>query len=117
MATLTVQTVSEAGLEPAYVAAAALGDAFKNNGRTMLHAQNGSGGALTVTVTAQQTAATVPGLGTVARASLAIAIPAGEERMIGPFAQAFNDADGNVQVTYSGVTSLTVAAIELPRAA
>ena len=37
-----------------------------------------------------------------------------EERMIGPFHKAaFNDANGKVQITYSGVVALTIAAVHV----
>lgn len=119
MADLTVAKLVEAGLNPlspAFVAATGGGDAIPGNkGRTFLHAKNGSGGSITVTATAQQGSKTEEGLGTLTRGNLAIAIPAGEERLIGPFpARAFNDVNGKVQITYSGVTSLTVKAFEVP---
>jgi len=111
MAELTVQTIVVTGLEQTYASAAGGGDTFNNDGRTFFHVKNGSGGDITLTFT---TAGVWP------RQSLALADPtvvvtAGEERMIGPFDKgAFNDSNGEVAVGYSGVTSLTVAAIKLP---
>ncbi|UCD57872.1 MAG: hypothetical protein JSV16_01815, partial [Candidatus Hydrogenedentota bacterium] len=44
-----------------------------------------------------------------------VSVPASGEKMIGPFPKdRFNDTAGKVQIAYSGVTSVTVAAIELP---
>jgi hypothetical protein len=109
MATLTVQTVSRSGLNPAYAAAAGGGDKFAPDKDTFLHVKNGSGGALTVV-----TPLTDPGSGQ-AISDVAVSVPAAGERMIGPFnASSFADpADGLASITYSGVTSLTVAAIKV----
>lgn len=109
MAVLTVQDVSRSGLNPSYAAADVAGDSFANNGSTMLHVKNASAGALTVAVGSQY--APLPA-GT-AQSDVSVSVPAGGERMIGPFpTRSFNDVDGLAQVTYpGGVTSLTVAAI------
>lgn len=109
MATLAVQKVVVTGLTPSYAAAAAGGDQFANSGKAMIHAKNASAGSLTVTVNSQTNCS--QGFDHDA----AVAIPAGQERMIGPFPKGrFDDANGNVQITYSGVTSLTVAVVEVP---
>jgi hypothetical protein len=119
MAALTLQTIVEAGVTPSYASAAGGGDTAKNdNGDVFLHVKNGSGGALTVTVTAQKTSAITPGMGSTTKSNVAVSVGAGSEEMIGPFAPlAFNNASGNLAITYSGVTSLTIAAIKLPRVA
>lgn len=114
MATLTVQSVVRTGLNPSLVAAAGGGDEFVNDsgGDTFFWVDNGGGGSVTVTIASQATAQ--PGL---VATDLAVAVPAGEQRMIGPFppgtSTAFNDGAEKVQVTYSGVTSVTVAAIKV----
>lgn len=106
MAVLTVQNVVRAGLEATYAAAAAGGDSFPNDGKdTFAHVKNGSGGSIDVTI---ETPGTVDGL---AIADRVVAVPAGEERMIGPFPTA--TYSNSVGLTYSGVTSLTVAAIRV----
>lgn len=107
MAQLTIQTIARTGLEAAYVAAAALGDEFLNNHRTFLHIKNGGGASIDVTFAVQDT---VDGLAVTART---VAVPGGEERMIGPFGPEYDDAHTNVKVTYSDVTTVTVAAISL----
>lgn len=107
MAELVVQEVLLTGLEPAYVAAAAGGDYFANDGKTLLEARNASGGNITVTVASQKTC----DQGATHNAAVVVPLTTGQ-RMIGPFNRTrFNDANGRVQITYSGVTSLTVAAI------
>lgn len=111
MALLATQRITRAGLTPAYVAAAGGGDKLAPGGRTFLHAKNGSGGSITVTVVTPGEA-----IEDVAITDLAVAIPAGQERMIGPLpgSQFGDPADsGLASITYSGVTSLTVAALEL----
>lgn len=118
MATLEVQDLSEAGLEPEYDSADVAGDVFADDGtqRTFLHVKNGGGDPITVTVTAQETERPVPGMGIMTKADLEVEVPAGEERMIGPFApDAFKTASGTVEVEYSAVTSVTVAAIRVPQ--
>lgn len=111
MATLATQSASLTGLAPAYAAASGGGDKLAPSDRTFLHAKNASGGALTVTVVTPGTS--VGGLGI---ADVSVSVPAAGERIIGPFpAQFFADpADGLASITYSGVTSLTVAAIQVP---
>ncbi len=110
MAVLTIQTVTRAGVGPTYQACAGGGDEFRPDETTFLHVKNGSGGALTVTIAA--TATVLPNL-TVG--NVAVSVPASGERMIGPFPAQFfaNSADGNADITYSGVTSLTVAAVKV----
>ncbi len=117
MATLAVQLVTPAGLAPVYSAAAAGGDQFANvaDGRTFLHAKNAGGGALTVTAVRQRTSLNVPGEQPITLGNIAVSVPlTNGDRMIGPFPESFNDINGNVQLTYSGVTSLTVAVVRVP---
>lgn len=110
MAQLATQSITRAGLAPAYAAAAAGGDTFTPDNRTLLHVKNGSGGALTVTVVTPRTDA----LGN-AVADNAVSVPAAGERMIGPFpAEHYGDpTTGLASLTYSAVTSLTIGAFGL----
>ena len=109
MAVLTVQQISLAGLEPAFVAADAEGDEFVNSGRVFLHVKNGDALAATVTIDSQ--APCNYGFDH----NVEVSVPAGEERLIGPFKRnRFNNSEGKVQVAYSSVSNLTVAAVELP---
>lgn len=110
MAALTTQNVVRTGIVPTYAAAAGGGDTFIPSADTFLHIKNGSGGSLTVTVAVT---ATVIGQ---AASNVAVAIAAGAEKMIGPFPyEFFNQSDGTAAVTYSGVTSLTVAVLKLAK--
>ena len=90
-------------------AAAAGGDTFGPDPRTFLDITNAGGSAITVTITAYGSG---PGGNPVA--NRVISVPAGEERMIGPFDPAgFADASGNAAIAYSAVASVTVAALRL----
>lgn len=108
MATLAVQDISTAGLEATYASAAGGGDQFSNDGKTLLHVKNGSGGDITVTIASQVACSQGSTHNT------AVVVTAGEERFIGPFDPArYNDANGMTQLTYSGVTSLTIRPMSL----
>lgn len=110
MTALTVQDIALTGLAPSYVAADATGNYFTNNtGRTFLHVKNGGAAAINVTVDSQQLCSFGYDHNVV------VSVPAGGERMIGPFVTTrWNDANGRVNVSYSAVTSVTVAAFQIP---
>jgi hypothetical protein len=106
MATLTAQTISRSGLKPAYVSANSGGDGFANTGNEFVHVKNSDSSSHTVTIA---TPSTVDGL---AVADRTVVVPAGEERMIGPFpTSTYSDTNGYVQLTYSSVTSTTIAVL------
>lgn len=109
MATLTVQTSLLTGVTPSYAAAAGGGDEFANDGRTMLHLKNGSGGTTVVTVNSLVTCSQGVDHDSVT------SIGAGAEAMIGPFdVTRFNDTStGRAAITYDGVTSLTLGAFKI----
>lgn len=106
--TLTVQEISRSGLNPSYTAAVADGHKIENTGREFVHVKNASGASVNVTI---QTPGTVDGL---AVADRVVAVPASEERMIGPFAPSdYNQDDDEVYVDYSATSSVTAAAVQL----
>lgn len=113
MAVLTVATAvrSSNGVDLAGVAAAGGGDTFVNNGQEVLVIRNAGGSPITLTVA---TPALIDGL---AVSDLTASIGAGATRMVGPFPPAwYNDtglAGGSVALTYSGVTSVTVAVVKV----
>lgn len=112
MATLTVAACTVAGLDPTFVAAAGGGDQFANDGFTVLEVKNGSGGAITVTIVSQAGVSDAAGT-QIKSAAVSVGATTGHKR-IGPFKPAqWNDANGMVQVTYSGVTSLTVVPVRV----
>ena len=115
MATLTIQTISESGINNvSYASAAGGGDVVDNNGNVFLHIKNGSGGELTVTITAQVTSVDNGLYGELTKANASIAIAGSGEAFIGPFTPAaYNNSHAQIAITYSGVTSLTIAALQL----
>ncbi|MER7517777.1 hypothetical protein [Streptomyces sp. NPDC126499] len=110
MATLSVQTIGAAGLDPTYAAASGGGDKLKPGKGTFLHVINGGGSSITVTLVAPGTY-----YGSVANPDPMYTVGASGEMMIpvpaSPFANASDS--GLASVTYSGVTSVTVAAIRI----
>lgn len=117
MATLTRQTIVEAGLTPTFASCAGGGDVVDNSdGKTFLYVKNGSGGSLTVTIAAASGASSIsdPKYGTLSKSAVAKAVGAGADAIIGPFKkQGFNNSSEQLAITYSGVTSLTIAALKI----
>ena len=112
MAELTVQQITETGGAATYSSATAEGDTADNNGNMFLHIKNGGGGSITVTITALTTSVDSGMYGVLTKANASIAVAAGTEAFIGGFAPAaFNDGNGEIAITYSGVTSVTIAAL------
>lgn len=109
MATLTPQAVSLAGLNPTYASAAGGGDKVAPGERTFIHVKNGGGSSITVTLT------TTAAVRSQTVANVTVSVPAAGERMIGPLtADLFAGvADGLVAIGYSGVTTVTVAALRI----
>lgn len=119
MAQLSPSLHALAGLNPNFVAASAGGDAFADAGdeRTYVRVKNGGASAITVTVApVSPTSVKVPGVTPqpVSLPSYSVSVPASGDMTIGPFPSAYRDANSNVNLTYSAVTSVTVAAIRMP---
>lgn len=113
MATLSVENVTESGLDATYNSAAAGGDDFQNDSseRIFLHVKNGDASSHTVTVTAEDSSLEVPGYGTVSKSNVSVDVPASEDRFIGPFPRfAFGNTPA---ITYDAVTSVTVAVLKV----
>lgn len=108
MATLATQPVTRAGLNPAYVAPSAGGDKLSPSSTAVLHVKNASAAAVTVTLV---TPGKVDGFDI---ADLAVSVPAGGERLIGPVSEVFRDpADGLAAFTTSAQVAVTVAALSV----
>lgn len=110
MPTLLIQELVLTGLEATYAAADAGGDEFVVSPGTFVHVKNGSGGDITVTVDSKKDCDQASDHNSVT------VVTAGEERFIGPFEDSDRWGDPNSKraaITYSGVTSLTIAAIKL----
>jgi len=111
MATLTVNAVTRAGFrdDNALVAAAGGGDKFLPSKDTWIRVNNGGGSPITVTVA---TPGSTYGL---AIADVSVSVTNAQSQVIGPFpAELFaNPTDGLADITYSGVTTVTVGAFKL----
>jgi len=108
VATLAVQKIVPAGLSPSLVAADEDGDQFANGGRVFFHINNASAAPITATIDSVQPCS--QGVDH----NVAVSVPAGAERLVGPFdPRRFNNSSGRVAVTYSAVTSVTVGAFEV----
>lgn len=112
MATLVTQVITESGLSPSFTAASSGGDSYSPSSNTALYFKNGSGAPITVTVV---TTASLYGQPI---SNVGVIVPASGEVIAGPFdpgmVQQPNSSLANL--TYSGVTNLTVAVIECPSA-
>jgi len=110
MAAIATQRVTVTGIaNVTFTAAAGGGDTFTGGARGIFHIRNASGSAITATIV-------VPGNTAYGQAQpdIAIIVPATTgHAMVGPFDSGMLDGNGNVNVTYSGVTSLTVAYTEV----
>jgi len=108
----TVEEVIKTGLNATYKSANTDGHMFVNDGRSLVHVKNASGSAVTATI---ETGATRDGY---AIADQEVSVPAGEDRFIGPFPpRTFNvqsgDDRGKVKLTFSAITSVTVAFLKI----
>lgn len=108
MAVLTVQDMTLAGLDVVLVAADVAGDLFANDGRTFFLVDNADASPINVTINSVEECS--QGFDH----DIVVAVPNGESRYIGPFnTKRFNNATAQVSVTYSAVTSVTVAAVQV----
>lgn len=108
MATLSVQRILITGITPSFSAASGGGDDFGNDGKaTFLVVKNGDASGMTVTI--DDTGSVEPAGSTTFDPDVEVTVAATDEEWIGPFP--VNRFGTSVAVTYSSVTSLTVAAI------
>lgn len=115
MASLTIQEYDEAGNDLTMAAASSGGDQFANpNGDIDLVIVNNDTSGKTVTVTAQDTSFEDDKFGNSVKENQDVTVSAsGGVAKMGPFPKkAFNDSGGNVQISYSDVTSLEIAAVK-----
>ena len=111
MALLTVQQAVLRGTAVTFVAAAGGGDTFaRPHGNVGLRIKNGGGAAITATIV-------IPGTNSYGEPQpdvVSSSIAAAADVTLGPIpAEAVDSATGLVSVTYSGVTTVTVAAVGL----
>ena len=113
MAELTVQNITEAGLEASYEVADAAGDTFQNDssGRVFLHIKNGSASAMTVSVALDQTTKTVPGFGQMTKSAASVEVDANSDEFVGPFPISAYGAEP--EISYTDETDVTIAALKV----
>lgn len=108
MATLTKQSIKHTGLTPSFVAATGGGDDWINTGREFLYVKNGDASPMTVTVNSRVLSNYATDV------DVEVSVPASSEKLIGAFpTQRFNDSTNKAAISYSAVTSVTVAVITL----
>lgn len=96
--------ISRAGAKGTFVAVALTGDTFDAGDDVYLHVKNGSGSSINVTVL-------TPGLYRgFALTPVVVAVPATDEKEMGPYPASLFTADGaTVGVSYSAITTVTAA--------
>jgi hypothetical protein len=112
VATLATVVINRAGVALTTAAATGGGDAMACGSGMFLYINNGGGGSITVTLAVPAAIVATPNL---AITSPVITVANGTNKMIGPIvAQFFQDpTTGLCTITYSGVTTVTVAAVQL----
>lgn len=109
MATLTTQNITTAGITPTYAAATSGGDAMVPGSSNFLHVKNGGGSSITVTLVTPQVVD-----GSLAVADRAVTVANASEAMIKVTPELYRDpTSGLASITYSAVTTVTVAAISI----
>lgn len=104
---LAPQVMVSGGTEVTFEACNVDGNFFENNGKMFIWVKNGSASVVTVNIDSP----TNCNYGFAH--DVAVAITAGEDRLIGVFPIArFNDASKHVNITYSAVTTVTIALVE-----
>lgn len=109
MAILSAQKVTAGGLQPAFAAAAGGGDQAPTGEKLALIVRNGDATSKTVTI------ATPGSVGDLAVADAVQVVPAAGVAVIALKSSLFRDPlTGRAAITYSAVTSVTVAVVQLP---
>lgn len=106
---LSVQSIDFTGAVPTFSAANVDGNFFTNDGITAIIVDNAGGGSITVTIDSQ----------TLCNQGFdhdeVVTVDAGTQKVIGFFSKKrWNDINQYVQLSYSGVTSVTVAVLSFP---
>lgn len=102
------QVVTRAGLNPAYAAANVDGHSIPGDGRTIVHVKTvGTGCTVTLPF---PSSLEIDGQ---APANKTIVIGTNSERLIGPFPEVYKQSDGTVNIDFSAVTAVTVAAFKV----
>lgn len=112
MANVTVapQNIVPAGLTVIHTGSLSTSNNYKirNDGRMFIRIVNGSGGSVVVTIVTQKQ---VGGNAVVDRAVTVLTVT---EQNIGPFPPSiYNDSNGDIDVSFDVITSVTIAALHL----
>jgi hypothetical protein len=107
----TINEINSTGIEPlVYSNASVGGDKYLNVGNLFVVIVNGGSETSVVTFTAQTTSFDSPVYGPAVKNPTIMSIAAGRTAYVGPMEpNAFNDEDGNVNITYSVHTGVTLA--------
>lgn len=109
-ATLAAQIISRSGIVPVFTAADPDGDRVLPSSRMFVFVRNAS--AATVTVTPSPTFVNVLGG---ASLPIPVSVPAGSERMVGPFpAEFYRNSEGLLDVAMSATEDVAMAVLEIP---
>lgn len=107
MSVLTPQKVNTAGLSLVAVAAGSGGDQIPAGPGRILEVINGSGASINVILNS------IKSCDQGFDHDVTVAVPAGTTRFLGPFSDRYVDSTGMVNITYSAVTTVTVASLEV----
>jgi hypothetical protein len=117
---VAIQTVVEAGVTPTSAAADTVnGNSVANsNGDVFLLMENAHvSSSETFTVAVQKSTANIAQYGDIAMTAQAYAVAASSKILAGPFpAETFNDANGNILISYTGSGTPKISAFKLNRA-
>ena len=110
MAVLNVTNISAAGAQAVPVAASGGGDTVRCGERTFISVANGAGSG-SVTVTVNDTKTRTPVGATAFDPDVEVVVAFGTSKFIGPLlAGRFANSAGFAEITYSGVSDVTVTA-------
>ena len=108
--TISVQNIVVGGLVVVHTSGLNIPDTHKvrNDGQTFIRVVNGGGSPAVVTI------ATPTKVGGNAIADRVVSVAAGTEQNIGPFPPGiYNDSNGDINITFDFVTTVTIAALHL----
>ena len=115
MATLTPHVPALTGTALTMAAVGASDVVANPRGNVVLQVANANGSSINVTLTARTT--TRPASGAFPSQTVAdnvVAVANGATKTIGPIPFAFNDTSGDVTITCSATSGVTIAAIQTP---
>ena len=112
---ITVLSVDEDGIEPAYTAATVTeGDKFDNDDRTWVHIVNGAVACVaSIKAVSAKPSKFIKGFGDVLLPDVTITVPANEERVFQCPPARFNDGSGQCTIICDDVTNVTIAAFKI----